>query len=121
MLKRAFAISLLIVLITTSFSRLFVFAGFRANQKYIVTTLCENKNKPWMHCNGKCYLVKKLKQLEERQKNEDRQNQKNLFQETIIDPGIKTNFKPRLFAIISTPYIFRDFTSPESIIFQPPR
>lgn len=30
------------------------------NYDYIVNTLCENKDKPEMHCNGKCHLSKEL-------------------------------------------------------------
>ena len=30
------------------------------NKDYIARVLCENKNKPAMHCDGKCYLKKKL-------------------------------------------------------------
>ncbi len=31
------------------------------NYNYIRTELCENRDKPEMHCNGKCYLKKQLK------------------------------------------------------------
>ncbi len=31
-----------------------------ANYDYIVNTLCENKDKPEMECNGKCHLNKEL-------------------------------------------------------------
>lgn len=31
------------------------------NYNYIVTELCVNKDKPQLHCNGKCYLMKQLK------------------------------------------------------------
>jgi hypothetical protein len=31
-----------------------------ANRAYIATTLCENRDRPQMRCNGKCYLKKKL-------------------------------------------------------------
>jgi len=65
MLKRGLAILLLFALISTSFSRLFVYAGFKLNENYIATTLCENRAKPWMHCNGKCYLMKKIRQARE--------------------------------------------------------
>jgi hypothetical protein len=34
------------------------------NQSYIAKNLCINREKPMMHCNGKCYLSKKLKQQE---------------------------------------------------------
>ena len=35
-------------------------AEYLINYDYIVTRLCENKDKPEMHCNGKCYLTKQL-------------------------------------------------------------
>ena len=31
-----------------------------AQYDYIVSTLCENKDKPELECNGKCYLSKQL-------------------------------------------------------------
>lgn len=31
-----------------------------AQYDYIVATLCENRDKPEMNCNGKCYLTKQL-------------------------------------------------------------
>ncbi len=33
---------------------------YYANNEYIVTVLCENRDKPAMACNGKCYLEKEL-------------------------------------------------------------
>lgn len=30
------------------------------NYEYISKVLCENKDKPKMHCNGKCHLMKEL-------------------------------------------------------------
>ncbi len=39
-------------------------AYFYANQKSIVATLCENKFKPALRCNGKCYLKKQISQAE---------------------------------------------------------
>ena len=35
-------------------------AEYAVNYDYIVSTLCVNKNKPEIHCNGKCYLAKEL-------------------------------------------------------------
>ncbi|WP_051760319.1 hypothetical protein [Pedobacter antarcticus] len=68
----------------TNFSRMFVFSAFKLNQKYIASTLCENRDKPEMHCNGKCYLTKKIKQAEEREKKEEQDGQKKNFQENYI-------------------------------------
>ncbi|KFF08310.1 hypothetical protein [Chryseobacterium luteum] len=33
---------------------------YAVNYDYISTVLCINKNKPDLHCNGKCYLSKEL-------------------------------------------------------------
>ena len=37
------------------------FIEYQINKKYIAEVLCENKDKPKMHCNGKCHLKKQLK------------------------------------------------------------
>lgn len=67
---------LLILLLLSQFSRVFVYAGFELNQKYIASTLCMNRDKPELHCNGKCYLLNKLKQAEEKEKRQEREVQK---------------------------------------------
>lgn len=47
-----------------TFSSFIVKIDFYMNQSYIAKNLCVNREKPMMHCNGKCYLSKKLKQQE---------------------------------------------------------
>lgn len=42
------------------FRPLIPLAEYAVNYNYIVKTLCENKSKPELHCNGKCYLSKEL-------------------------------------------------------------
>ena len=34
---------------------------YYANYDYIANELCENKDKPFLECNGKCYLLKQIK------------------------------------------------------------
>ena len=55
--------------------QIFFNAGFivywKVNQTFITEKLCENKDKPQMHCNGKCYLFKQL------QKATEKENDKN--------------------------------------------
>ena len=41
---------------------------FYFQQESITKTLCENRDKPKMHCNGKCYLAKQLKKEEKKDK-----------------------------------------------------
>jgi len=62
MLKQLTAWLLIFPVLTVNCSRLFIYAGFKLNQSYITAKLCENRDKPLMHCNGKCYLMKKIKQ-----------------------------------------------------------
>ncbi|NLN26490.1 MAG: hypothetical protein GX163_12765 [Bacteroidetes bacterium] len=46
---------------------------------YIISVLCENKDKPELECNGKCYLSKKL--AEENGSQEDNPSQKTQHSE----------------------------------------
>lgn len=39
--------------------------NFYLNQKEIIRLECENKNRPELKCNGKCYLAKQLKKADE--------------------------------------------------------
>lgn len=34
---------------------------YHANYDYIANVLCENRDKPYLECNGKCYLEKQIK------------------------------------------------------------
>lgn len=88
MINRIVAICLLFSLIGSSFSRFFVYASFEVNQKYIASTLCENRDKPQLHCNGKCYLAKKLKQAEEKERKQEENAQKKGFQDNFLVKAI---------------------------------
>jgi hypothetical protein len=95
MLKKTITIGLLVALISSNFSRFFIYAGFELNQKYIAENLCVNKNRPWMHCNGHCYFMRKIKQAEENEKKQERSNQQNHYQEALpaIIPVSQLAFK----------------------------
>lgn len=57
--------------------------SFMVNYDYIAKELCENKTKPELHCNGKCYLKKELAKASENT-NPNSQNKKQIQQETEI-------------------------------------
>jgi hypothetical protein len=121
-LKNKFVAFLLIVAILGgSFSRLFIYAGFELNQKYIAANLCENRDKPWLHCDGKCYFMKKIKQAEEKEKSEEGQTQKNLIQETYCQNTAVIKFHTHLLRLIITPYNSFIPITLNKTIFQPPR
>ncbi|MCR8558968.1 hypothetical protein KXD93_15025 [Mucilaginibacter sp. BJC16-A38] len=70
MFRQAIIYLLIFSTLSVNFSRYFVYAGFELNRNYIASTLCENRDKPWLHCNGKCYFIKKIKQAQENERRE---------------------------------------------------
>ena len=121
MLQRITAYLLIVSLVSANFSRLFVYAGFELNKNYIAATLCENRDKPQMHCNGKCYFMKKLKQAEQKEKSDSRQAQKNLFQEAFYNQPVKIKFHSMLLSVTPIPNCRIKLPGQISAIFQPPR
>jgi hypothetical protein len=104
MFQRGIAILLIVCTISANFARLFEFAGFQLNQKYIASTLCENRDKPWLHCNGKCYLMKKIKLAEDKEKSEERQTQKNMIQQVFCSSVKKIVFTSHLLQVFPERY-----------------
>ncbi|WP_420399610.1 hypothetical protein [Flagellimonas sp.] len=70
-----------------------------ANYDYIVTVLCENKEKPQLQCNGKCYLAKQLEKSAEQDEqnpfgehNPNTEIQHPVFFQTLLATGLGTQF-----------------------------
>lgn len=121
MLNRITCIVLIVALLAANFSRLFVYAGFELNKQYIATELCENKDKPLLHCNGHCYFMKKVKQAQDKEKSSEREMQKSLFQEVFVKSSNSVKFFSRVLTTISTPYKMTDVTPFPGVVFQPPQ
>lgn len=121
MFRNILAFILILTLLTANCAQLFVYAGFELNQRYIVTTLCVNRDKPQLHCNGKCYLMRKLKQAEQKERAHENENQR-----PVLQPGViveKFVLTAPVFAISTyKPSELRISLPKRSItIFQPPR
>ena len=69
MFKQVAAIFLILAFTAQTFSAGFAMLNYYANTAAFAKN-CENKDKPKMHCNGKCQMMKKLKQ-------EQKQDQQN--------------------------------------------
>ena len=121
MLNRLTSIVLLVALLSANFSRLFVYAGFELNKQYIATELCENLDKPWLHCDGHCYFVKKVKQAQEKEKSNERETQKSLFQEVFVASSNSVKFYSQVLSIVSTPYKSPKTTPFTGAVFHPPQ
>jgi hypothetical protein len=119
--RRVVAYLLMFALISANFSRLFIYAGFELNRNYIAAKLCENKNKPWLHCNGKCYFMKKIRQAEEKEKNDGRQSQKSLFQDAFHPIASDIKFHSFLLQVLRGPHDNGSLPRISSSIFRPPQ
>lgn len=63
-MRHAIAIFFVILLSLPLWVKGLVVLHFMANRAYIVAHYCENRDKPQMHCKGKCYLNKQLQKAE---------------------------------------------------------
>jgi hypothetical protein len=59
-LKKSAAILALLCILLQTFSQVVIVLVYYANKDFIAKNLCENRDKPKMHCEGKCCLKKKL-------------------------------------------------------------
>lgn len=121
MINRLVAITLLLALVSANLSRFFIYAEFELNQKFIAAELCENKDKPQLHCNGKCYLMKKLKDAEEKEKKQEQAAQKKGVQDVfLVSTPLLINFSMPLLEQHKPTAIPFKLPKISSEIFHPP-
>ena len=103
-------------------SNSFILVHYQLNKEYIAQNLCENKNKPMMHCNGKCHLRKQLSEQDKKDKSPFSQTIKDKFQiQYFIEsnlPSYSINILP---AEPDLSYSFIIPTSAPESIFHPPQ
>ena len=66
-MRLLFAISILFSLCFQCSMQLGIVGWYELNKRSITEQYCVNKNKPQMHCNGKCHLKKQLDNTNSRQ------------------------------------------------------
>ena len=76
-LNRIIAILMIMIFCCQIFDRSIITLDFYVNQNYIAKNLCENRDKPQLHCDGKCQLCKKLKQEDNKDKQNGAQQKEN--------------------------------------------
>lgn len=72
-MKKLSLVALTFIILSQSLLNLAVIAYYEWNKEYIAEKLCINKLKPELKCEGKCYLGKQLKKVEEAEKKQSRQ------------------------------------------------
>jgi hypothetical protein len=122
MARRLLVLLLICSLFAENISRLLVTAAFELNRPYIAEYFCVNKDKPLLHCDGKCYLARKLKEAEEKEKQSEKESLKVSYQPaSIVEKTIWT------FPVPPNKEIHQPFDIPfllpsrPSKIFHPPR
>ncbi|WP_133055244.1 hypothetical protein [Niastella koreensis] len=67
-------------LFVQTFNKLFIVLDLQLNGSYIAKNLCENRNKPQMHCNGKCHRMKVMKQEQKKDQDNPERKAENKFE-----------------------------------------
>jgi hypothetical protein len=121
-MKKLISIFLLFVLILQYFNKVEIFVCYQLNKDFISSTLCENKSKPELQCDGKCFMKKQLKASDENQ-NKTPINIKD-FQEIIFFCSQSEIILPaqnELSDICFEQFINANYNTPHFSIFQPPK
>lgn len=102
-----------------------ILVDFELRRDYIAHYLCENRSHPELHCDGKCYLAKKLKATQEHQ---EREAGSRLVQQLLELPAsiasLDIRFEPAVFAELRSdlpPYQLPTYYSFLSARFRPPQ
>lgn len=119
-LKKVIAVLLIASTILSCFTQLLVFTGYKLNKNYIAAVLCTNKSNPELHCNGKCFLDIKIKELEKKYK----QEQETLKRSSEVKPPV-FNFplaiiQPLVMVKTETLYLQKQPQEVYFSIFHPP-
>lgn len=93
-MKITSAVLLVFSIMLITFSKSIIALQYELNKKFIASTLCENRDKPMMHCNGYCHLKKSM--------NSDGQK------ESTPAGTLKTSLEVELFSILRDHIIFED-------------
>lgn len=121
-MKAFFSYLLILLVLLQTFSREVLVVDFTLNQATITARFCVNKARPQLHCDGKCYFAKKLKQQEERES----KSGSPLKEKLEMLPPAFSGWQPPLagpVALAPRPYptlVAGHYTAPLGAVFHPP-
>ena len=90
-------------------AKLGMVAFYKANTEYITEVFCENKDKPALKCNGKCYLNKQLEKVDSQSSSES--DDKNTVKVLKIELSVFLN------TIIRHHFIFEEVSTIQSFAY----
>ena len=92
----------------------FVYLDFELRKEYIIKNLCENRFKPQLHCDGKCYLSKQLHKVAEDNARNETQKQSDTVKKLLQE--VFDNF---VFTILPAHFAYTERTSPTDYLPEP--
>lgn len=123
-MKRGLILVLVLVVLLQSSIRPIYVAYYQINQDYIASVLCINKAKPTSTCNGKCYLLKKMKgqaKQEQTIPSALKGLEKVVLYFAPFDLSVTPIFSEEAQIASLDAYQMHAYTSPEDFIIQPPQ
>jgi hypothetical protein len=102
-----------------------LYLDFEIRRDYIVKNLCVNRSRPLMHCDGKCYLAKKIAALDEQEKRQAESDYMTKLLDHVMDSQILV-FAPAISSFELRQTLSFNYTSPPppriavDDIFHPP-
>ena len=122
-MKTVAALFLVVILLLQCSIKMGIVTYYHLNKEYITANFCENKAKPNMKCNGKCYLNKKIK-AQEQTENKVPSLLKDIKEVLLF----VTYYSIHLPSIDYKPmnsthrtYLDKEYSAPVAGIFQPPQ
>lgn len=114
----------LVTTILPTFSQWGMIAYYQINKEYITRVLCVNRDKAQLHCNGQCYLAKKLKEQEVKKDQQTSERVRNIpVIQLFSSPLTRFEFLPTNFsksAAITFHYHLATYQVLLSILVPPP-
>ena len=120
--KACFAYLLTALVLLQTFSRELLVVDFTLNQATITARFCVNKARPQLHCDGKCYFAKKLKQQEERENKAPSPLKERLEMLPAAFSGIQLPAAQPVVrvAVRYAPWVSGCYAAPLGAVFHPP-
>ncbi|GAB4032740.1 hypothetical protein [Spirosoma jeollabukense] len=124
-MKNALVYILLVATLLPSISPWGTIAYYHVNKDYIARVLCQNRDKPMLHCDGQCYLAKRLKAQQDKQDKETTQRVQNSpVVQLFCQANLLFQFRqswPVLDSAAFSAYHFPAYTAPLAGLFHPPQ
>lgn len=91
--KQWISLSLLSLMLIKVWVIPLLYLDFEIRRDYIVANLCQNRTRPQMHCDGKCYLAKRIAALNEQEKRQAEKSYMFKLLDQVMDQSAGFGFK----------------------------